>query len=137
MELNPYLTFDGNCNEAMNFYKNILGGEFEGGIKTFADGGEHMKCKPGDENRIMHVHLKTKDFSIMASDSMGDEFPFKSGNNFSLSLTVDKDKSEDVFNALAKEGNAIMPFADVFWGGKFGMLIDQFGIQWMVSTPHN
>jgi len=136
MRLNPYLSFDGNCREAMNFYKSIFGGEFEGGLKTFADGGKHMKCKPEDADRIMHVHLKTSNFSIMASDIMGDEFPFIPGNNITMSLSIDEDKAESFFNSLCEKGNAIMPFADVFWGGKFGMLVDQFGIQWMVSTPY-
>ena len=136
MRLNPYLSFDGNCREAMNFYKSIFGGEFEGGLKTFADGGKHMKCKPEDADRIMHVHLKTSNFSIMASDIKGAEFPFIPGNNITMSLSIDEDKAESFFNSLCEKGNAIMPFADVFWGGKFGMLVDQFGIQWMVSTPY-
>jgi len=52
-----------------------------------------------------------------------------------LSLTIDYSEAESIFNRLSEKGNAIMPFAEVFWGGKFGMLVDQFGIQWMVSTP--
>lgn len=67
---------------------------------------------------------------------MGDEFPYKSGNNITLSLTIDYSEAKSIFNRLSKKGNAIMTFAEVFWGGKFGMLVDQFGIQWMVSTPH-
>lgn len=136
MELNPYLSFQGNCEEAMNFYKKILGGEFEGGLRTYAHGGEHMKCKHEDKDKVMHVHLKTNDFSLMASDQMGDEFPYKRGNNITLSLTIDHSEAKSIFNRLSEKGNAIMPFAEVFWGGKFGMLVDQFGIQWMVSTPH-
>ena len=136
MELNPYLAFNGNCREAMNFYKDILGGVFEGGIKTFADGGDHFQCKPADEDKIMHVHLKTDTFSIMASDNMGGEVPYIGGNNFSMSLTIDEDEAENIFKSLRANGNTIMPLANAFWGGKFGMLVDQFGIQWMVSTPH-
>ncbi len=136
MELNPYLAFQGNCKEAMNFYKSVLGGEFEGGLKTFADGGKHMQCKPEDRDKVMHVHLKTDHFSLMASDQMGDEFPFVAGNNITLSLSVDENQAEKIYNRLSKKGNTTMPFADVFCGGKFGMLVDQFGIQWMVSTSH-
>ena len=136
MQLNPYLSFQGNCEEAMNFYKTILGGEFEGGISTYADGGEHMKCKPEEKDKVMHVNLKTNDFSLMASDQMGDDFPFVKGTNVTLSLTIDENKAELVFNGLSEKGNVLMPFAEVFWGGKFGMLVDQFDIQWMVSTPH-
>jgi len=53
-----------------------------------------------------------------------------------LSLTIDEEKAESIYNSLSENGNTIMPFAEVFWGGKFGMFVDQFGIQWMVSTPH-
>jgi len=137
MKLNTYLTFNGNCREAMEYYKNILGGEFEGGIKTFADGGEHMKHKPEDADKVMHVHLKTDNFSIMGSDNMGGQFPFIRGNNFSLSLTIDDgDKANKAFDGLANNGKLIMPLSDAFWGGRFGMLVDQFGIQWMISTSH-
>jgi len=136
MELNPYLTFNGNCKEAMNFYKDILGGEFEGGIKTYAEGGDYFPSKPEHADKIMHIHLKTSDFSILASDNVGGETPFIGGNNFSMSLNIDKDNAERVFGSLGENGKIIMQFADVFWGGKFGMLLDQFGVQWMVSTPH-
>lgn len=137
MQLNPYLTFNGNCKEAMEYYKNVLGGEFEGGLKTFADGGKHMTCKTQDAHKVMHVNLKIENFSIMASDSMGGDFPFIGGNNFSLSLNIEKDnKAKNVFNKLSENGKTIMPLEKAFWGGKFGMLIDKFGIHWMVSTPH-
>jgi len=137
MQLNIYLTFNGNCKTAMEYYKNVLGGEFEGGLKTFADGGKHMKHKPEDADKVMHAHLKTENFSIMASDNVGSQFPFKEGNNFSISLTIDnEDKARKTFDILADKGKVLMPLSDVFWGGKFGMLVDQFGIQWMVSTSH-
>ncbi len=116
MQLNPYLSFQGNCKEAMNFYKSILGGEFEGGLKTYADGGEHMKCKPEDKDKVMHVHLKNDDLSLMASDQMGDEFPVVVENNCTMSLTVDENKAENIFKSLSEKGNEIMPFAEVFWG---------------------
>jgi PhnB protein len=136
MELNPYLTFNGNCRAAMNFYKDVFGGEFEGGMKSFSDGGDHFDFKPQDGDKIMHVHLKNDYFSILASDNMGDEFPFIGGNNFSMSLNISEDQVENIFDTLTENERIIMPFAEVFWGGKFGMLVDQLGIQWMVSTPH-
>ena len=137
MKLNPYLTFNGNCRAAMEYYKNVLGGEFEGGIKSFADGGDHMKFTPENADKVMHVHLKTDNFSIMASDNVGGEFPFEKGNNFSLSLTIDDEsKAQQTFDKLSDKGKIFMPLSKAFWGGKFGMLVDQFGIQWMVSTSH-
>ncbi len=65
MELNPYLTFNGNCREAMNFYKDIFGGKFDGGMKTITEGADHFPSKPGHANKIMHAYLRTDDFSIL------------------------------------------------------------------------
>ncbi len=132
MKLNSYLAFKGNCREAMNFYKEILGGDFQGGFRTFADSEGHMPYKPEHADKIMHVSLVNKDFVIMASDNMG----VKQGNNFSLSLDFAEDDktANSIFSGLSENGFVIMPFEDVFWGGKFGMLTDQYGIQWMVSS---
>ncbi len=135
MKLNPYLTFNGNCEKAMNFYKNVLGGEFR--IKeTFANSKGQMKYKPEDADKIMHATLVSGDFILMASDNMGDEFPFEKGNNFSLSLEMgnENEAAFKIFEGLSEDGFVIMPFEEVFWGGKFGMLTDQFGVQWMVSS---
>ena len=135
MKLNPYLTFNGNCKEALNFYREVLDGEITY-MKTFAESEGQMPYKKEYSEKIMHANLTVGDFQIMGSDNMGDDFPFEKGNNFSLSLEF---KNEDesaarIFSGLSENGHVIMPFKEVFWGGKFGMLTDQFGVQWMVSN---
>ena len=137
-KLNPYLTFKDNAEEAFNFYKSVFGGEFvmimRGGETPMGD-----KLPANEKNRIMHVSLPIgKNSILMGSDSfesMG--HPFTAGNNFSLAVGAEsKEDADKLYKALSEGGNAIMPPADQFWGDYFGMLIDKFGIQWMVSyTP--
>lgn len=127
----PYLTFDGNCAEAMDFYEKCFGGErFR---MTFAESKEHMEIPPGSENRVMHAALKTGSFLLMASDSMPG-MPFTVGNNVSVLVTCDTDEEVGRFyEALKKGGHDIMPPADAFWGAHFAMCADKFGINWMLS----
>ena len=128
IKLSPYLAFNGNCNEAMNFYNSILNGTLE--IKTFAD-------MPGDipedqKNKVMHARLLFNDMELMASDSMRGQEAVN-GTSVALSLEyVDLKEAERVFNKLSEEGKILMPFEKSFWGAKFGMFTDKFGIQWMV-----
>ncbi len=127
--LNTYLTFNGNCREAMTFYGRCLGGEPR--IMPFADmPGEKA---PGSENLVMHACLTMGEASLMASDTMPGQ-PVQPGGNFSINVTCDSlDEIERLFAALGEGGTVIMPLADTFWGARFGMLRDRFGIQWMVN----
>ena len=134
---NIYLTFNGNCEEAFNFYKSVFGGEFPY-IGRFKDmpPGDGGKLNPGDEERIMHVSLPiSKETMLMGSDTGGEwASSFKQGNNFSISLTVDsKEEADKLFNGLSAGGNVTMPLMQTFWSKYFGMLTDKFGIAWMVS----
>jgi PhnB protein len=133
MKLNVYLMFDGNCLEAITFYEKVLSGKIEM-TETYEKAKKHMKYKPEHADKIMHSKLTAGEVLIMASDNMSKDF--KMGNNFSLSLEFGKDlkKATSVFRALSEEGSIIMPLEDTFWGGKFGMLTDKFGIQWMLSV---
>lgn len=139
-KLNPYLNFDGNAEEAFNFYKSVFGGEFAGGIMKMsgAPGTENL---PDDEKeRVMHVSLPLdNNQTLMASDivpSMGHKLT--QGNNVYLSLHPDnKEEADQLFNALAEGGNVEMPMADQFWGDYFGSLVDKFGIGWMVNYNPN
>lgn len=135
---NVYLNFNGNCEEAFNFYKSVFGGEFPyiGRFKDMPvqDGQPAMLEEMG--NQIMHVSLPIGNGTmIMGSDTGAEWAPnFKQGNNFSISLTADsKEEAEKLFNGLSKNGTVTMPLADTFWGDYFGMCIDQFGINWMIS----
>lgn len=133
MQLNPYIAFKGDCEEAINFYKDVLDGEITQFMR-FSDAPEGAFQYPDSaKNLVMHCTLVFNDCILLASDNIGDQM--KAGNNFSLSINADdEEQALAIFNSLLDGGVAIMPFDAVFWGGKFGMLIDKFGIQWMVSS---
>lgn len=134
MQLQPYLFFDGKCEEALNFYKEAFGGDIEG-ISRWS---EMPKDAPGPAvtpetaNRVMHATFNGPGFSFMASDAT----PGKTYGEGPMSLsiaTTDLAEAERIFNNLAAGGNVEMPMTDTFWGARFGMLTDKFGIDWMVS----
>lgn len=137
--INPYLNFNGQTEEAFNFYRSVFGGEF----LTF----QRMKDSPGgntfpvnEQDRIMHVALPIgKHTVLMASDifeSMGHKLTV--GNNYSISVSAESEKEADkIFQGLSSGGSVTMPLEKAFWGSYFGMLTDKFGIQWMVSYDYN
>lgn len=127
--VNPYLTFGGNCREAMTFYKDSLNGELE--MLPFK--GSPMEVAEEYQDKIMHATLRFGDAVIMASDSMpGQEI--QSGNAVHISIaSPNLEEAEKSFENLSKGGTVTMPFEETFWGAKFGMLTDKFGIHWMVN----
>lgn len=134
MQLNPYLTFNGNCEEAMNFYKDVLGGEFTMQMR-YSEAPPEMPTPDHMKDKIMHTTMEFSGCTIMGADSM--QGPVDQGNSNHLSVNVDaEEEAAAIFNSLADGGNISMPFDNVFWGGKFGMVIDKFGVQWMVSSDH-
>lgn len=137
-EINAYLTFNGNCEEAFQFYQSVLGGSipYLGRYKDMPE-SDRGGCVAEDENKIMHVSLQLDNGScIMGADS-SESFglgPFVAGNNFSLSVnTASRDEADKVFNGLSQGGKVTMPLQDTFWGAYFGMWVDKFGINWMVN----
>lgn len=134
MRCDVYLTFDGNCEEAMNYYKTVFNGEFSV-VMRYADGPPEFS-KPEIADKIMHATMTFGDgCELKASDSF--HMPLHKGNNYHVSVMADDtNQGQAIFEGLAKDGQVTMPFNEVFWGGKFGSCIDQFGVQWMVSTPH-
>lgn len=140
--VNIYLNFNGNCEEAFNFYKSVLGGEFSY-VGRFKDipAQEGMPPSPAEmQDKIMHVSLPiSKETIIMGSDTGGEWAPtFQQGNNFSISINTDnKEEADRLFNGLSDGGNVTMPMANTFWGDYFGMFTDKFGINWMVSFNAN
>lgn len=125
----PYITFQGNCEEALKFYKECLGGEI---LYMGRYGGSPMAGQAPDD-KIMHATLKVGDTHIMAADNMAPD-PFAVGGNIALSVgTDDAGDAERMFNALAEGGRVTMPIAETFWAERFGMLTDKFGIDWMVN----
>lgn len=125
----PYLNFDGNARDAMTFYHQCLGGDLD--IKSFADSGQ--PSPPGSENRTMHARLSSGNAVLMASDTMPD-MPFIQGNN--VYINVDCDSVEEIDRIFAKFSDGakiMMPLQDTFWGARFGMLADRFGVNWMFN----
>lgn len=139
----PYLYFDGNCEEAMNFYQSVLGGQIPyvgrySDMPPSEDANDDCKQSPEDANRIMHMSLQTGDGGvILASDVPSKEMPgfsFKPGNNIAMSVNAtSRAHTEEVFNGLSQGGTVTMPLQDTFWGAYFGMWTDKFGINWMVN----
>ncbi len=127
----PYLNFDGNAKEAMQFYHSILGGDLV--LQTYA---EAFPDTPDNiKDRIMHAQLKTGEITIMASDTHPEHSgPIIIGNNVNLSLIgSDLPKLTDYFNQLLIDGKIEMPLEKQFWGDVFGALVDKFGNNWMVN----
>ena len=128
MQLEPYLTFNGQCEEALNFYKTVFGGEIVA-LNRFA--GSPMESRAADPNKILHSSFVAGGVRFMASDGLGDS---KQGDNITMTLgTNDTAEAERVFAALADGGNVTMPLAETYWSQRFGMLEDKYGIPWMVN----
>jgi PhnB protein len=135
--VNPYLIFNGNCEEAFLFYKSVFGGEFPY-IGKFGDmpADENTpKLSETDANRVMHVTLPIgKETILMGSDSNTASGDVKFGHNISISINTDSIAEADkLFNGLSSGGNVTMAMNKTFWGAYFGMFTDKFGIDWMVN----
>ncbi|MCZ6704217.1 MAG: VOC family protein [Ignavibacteria bacterium] len=135
--INTYLSFNGNCEEAFNFYKSVFGGEFAH-IAKFKDMPENPKfpVAESDKEKVMHISFPISKESILMGSDTGGEWAakFKQGNNFSISINADnKVEADRLFNDLSQGGQIIMPMNKTFWDSYFGMFTDKFGIQWMVS----
>ncbi len=139
---NIYLNFNGNCEEAFNFYKSVLGGEFPyvGRFKEIPEQEGVPPIPEGFKEKIMHMSLPLDNGTIiMGSDTGGDWAPdFQMGNNFSVSLNATtKDEADKIFNGLSAGGNITMQIGPTFWGDYFGSFTDKFGVNWMVSFNEN
>lgn len=132
MTIHAYLNFDGNTRDAMQFYKEVLGGDLQA-MMTF---GETPACEhvPADyHNHIMHSALVGDGWMLMAADSTP-MYPFEGSKGFSLALGIeDKTEAHRVFNALAEGGNVTMALAETFWAELFGSVIDRFGVSWLIN----
>ena len=133
----PYLFFNGNCEQAVEFYRTALGAHVEM-MMRFKDSPEPhppSMVPPGHENKIMHTSFRVGETTVMASDGCPSEKTSFQG--FSLSLTVPNETEADrAFAALSKGGQVKMPLTKTFWSPRFGMVEDRFGLGWMVSVAH-
>jgi PhnB protein len=131
MNLNPYLHFNGNCREAMEFYAKVLGGKILA-MMTFADMPSDQPCLPEVRDLVAHARVAIGDELLMASDAPAGRFEKPQG--FSVTLSIkDPAEAERVYNALAEGGTVGMPLSETFWAQKFGMLKDRFGTPWMIN----
>ncbi|HEX7912033.1 MAG TPA: VOC family protein [Paraburkholderia sp.] len=136
MYLQPYVFFNGRCEEALDYYTAKLGAEVTMKMR-FKDAPPDPQNQPraGLEEKIMHASVRLGSTDWMCSDGQCDPNA-GSMNGFSLSLTADDAASaEKYFNALADGGQVMMPFQPTFWSKGFGMVVDRFGLSWMVTVP--
>jgi len=133
--MHPYLNFDGQAEEAFNFYKSVLGGEFSF-FQKMSDAPESDKLSESERNRVMHIALPINEHTIlMASDCLPSAgHVLTAGNNMYIHLAAESRADADkLFNGLSAGGTIEMPMADMFWGDYFGSFKDKFGIQWMIN----
>ncbi len=137
MTLNPYLSFNNECQEAFEFYRSVFGGEFIT-IQTFRDAPKEFEVQEEDLDRIMHVSLPIGSSVLMGSDVCTSFAPPRvAGNNFSLCYGAEtKTHADQVFAKLSDGGKIIMPMGDVFWGSYYGKCTDKFGITWDIMSEH-
>lgn len=126
----PYLFFPGNCEQAMNYYKECLDGEITG-LQRFGD--TEMPVDENYKQKIMHAELKAENIHIMFSDGAPHK-KITEGDNVQLSLNLNSIEEQDLlFKKLSEGGEVTMPLEDTFWGARYGMLKDKFGIRWMLN----
>jgi PhnB protein len=127
--LNPYISFSDNAREAMEFYRDVFGGELV--MSTF---GEMGGAAPGEENKIMHAQLETPSgFTLMASDTPAG-MDRREGSSISVSLSGDDEELRGYFEKLSAGGTVTMPLEKQIWGDEFGMCVDPYGVAWMVNV---
>jgi len=133
MQIQPYLFFDGRCEEAIEFYRKALGAELQM-LMRFKDSPEPPSAgmqAPGSENKVMHATFRVGETTVMASDGRNTGHPTFQG--FSLSLdALDAAEGERLFKALADGGQIQMPLTKTFFSPLFGMVADRFGVSWMI-----
>jgi PhnB protein len=131
MQLSPYLNFNGQCEAAFKFYEQVLGGKIEAMI-TYAGTPAEEHAPPELRNKILHARLIVGSDALMGSDAPPDRYD--APKSFSVSLQIDDPAdAERIFHALAEKGIVQLPIQQTFWAERFGMLVDQFGIPWMVN----
>lgn len=137
MQIESYLFFGGNCEEALAFYKRCLGGEIVTLMRYEGSPMDNAQMPAEWKQKVLHSTFETEGARFMASDTMpGQPKPSYSGFAMSLFIPGEADKARRAFEALSEGGQVTMPFAPPFWGGHFGMLTDRFGVPWMVMSEH-
>ena len=132
MQLNPYLLFNGQCEEAFKFYERTLGAKIESVLS--AEGTPAEAHTPPDwRKKVLHGRITLNGDTVMASDCPPERYAQPQG--FSLNLSyADPSEAERIFSALSEGGQVQMPIQETFWAVRFGMVVDRFGIPWMVNS---
>src|SRR6478752_5507213 len=133
--INPHINFNGNAEEAFNFYKSVFGGEFERIIRLKDISSPEYPVAENDANKIMHIALPIGKNVLMANDvpeSMGQVNENENRSKISVSAES-REEADKLFSGLSAGGNIEVPIADSPWGSYFGMFRDKFGIEWMVD----
>lgn len=134
-QINAYIGFNGICREAMNFYKECLGGELT--FQTFGESPMESQCPEGMKGQILHSSLTKGALLLMGSDMTSPE-GFIKGNNVALSLNCSSEEEINTFfSKLSAGGQIIDPLKVQFWGATFGVFTDKFGIRWMLNFDKN
>jgi PhnB protein len=135
--LHPYLLFEGNCEDAFNLYKSVFGGDFEM-VSRYKDVPPDVPVPDAEKDQIMHISLPVGDGNmLMGSDRPAHTGKNIVGNNYSITISTDSEnQADDYFNGLSAGGKVTMPMEKTFWGAYFGMLVDKYGINWMISYDY-
>jgi len=132
MQVQPYLFFDGRCEEALDFYRRTLGAEVTA-LMRFKEAPDPEACPPGAGEKVMHSSFRVGEATLYASDGHCQGRPSFQG--FSLCITAADDaEAERLFAALADRGQVQMPLAKTFFASRFGMVADRFGVPWMIIS---
>ena len=131
MKLSPYLMFNGDCAEAFKFYEQTFGGKILG-LMTNGTSPMAHKTAPELKDKIMHAALLIGDVTLMGADAPPGRYEKPQGIHVTVAIATSAE-SERVFAALAEKATIIMPIQQTFWTARFGMLVDRFGIPWMIN----
>jgi PhnB protein len=137
-QINPYLTFNGNCEAAFNLYKSVFGKEFSyiGRFNEMPSKDENAPLPEEDGNKIMHVSLPISEETTLFGSDSSEAFDQSTiiGNNISISINASSiEEADQLFNGLSEGGIVKMPMKKTFWGAYFGMFTDKFEINWMIN----
>lgn len=135
--INPYLNFDGDCEDAFDFYQSVFGGELVDKTR-FSELPDEMPADEADADKIMHVALPLGDDQwLMGSDRPASMSPGNVGDNVQVNVSPDSEpEAKRIFQGLSEGGTVTMPLQRMFWGADFGMCTDKYGINWMVNYSH-
>ncbi|HEY0394433.1 MAG TPA: VOC family protein [Candidatus Elarobacter sp.] len=133
-QLAPYIFFYGRCAEALEFYKSVFGGTYE--AMRVSDSPMASEMPPEAANSVMHASFTADSITFMASDGQEVKSVDPDAGNISLALSFDDGaRGEEIFNGLSAGGKVVRAIENAFWGGRFAMVVDKFGTEWMLTLP--